>query len=169
MGLRRNFTSPAPASSSGRPRTFPRWLCGLRRSKLRGSRRLGSRIYRRWTASRGCARIRSRSNRAVGLKPLEDSTGASIPPSEKKKSSTWPPATTSGTPRTCCSSVRPALAKPHWPIPSAGFEALYRSIFYLARDFLKDEAFNQQDKTLRKYLKPDWKPSRAATKTVPPS
>jgi hypothetical protein len=23
------------------------------------------------------------------------------------------------------------------------------------RDFLQDEAFNQQDKTLRKYLKPD--------------
>ena len=32
---------------------------------------------------------------------------------------------------------------------------LYRSIFDLVRDFLKDEAFNQQDKTLRKYLKPD--------------
>ena len=37
----------------------------------------------------------------------------------------------------------------------AGFEVLYRSIFDLVRDFLKDEAFNQQDKTLRKYLKPD--------------
>ena len=32
---------------------------------------------------------------------------------------------------------------------------LYRSIFDLVRDFLKDEAFNQQDRTLRKYLKPD--------------
>ncbi len=31
---------------------------------------------------------------------------------------------------------------------------LYRSIFDLVRDFLKDEAFNQQDKTLRRYLKP---------------
>jgi DNA replication protein DnaC len=35
------------------------------------------------------------------------------------------------------------------------FQVLYRSIFDLVRDFLKDEAFNQQDKTLRKYLKPD--------------
>ena len=36
-----------------------------------------------------------------------------------------------------------------------GKQVLYRSIFDLVRDFLKDEAFNQQDKTLRKYLKPD--------------
>jgi DNA replication protein DnaC len=36
-----------------------------------------------------------------------------------------------------------------------GFEVLYRSIFDLVRDFLQDEAFHQQDKTLRKYLKPD--------------
>src|ERR1700739_2950557 len=35
------------------------------------------------------------------------------------------------------------------------FLVLYRSIFDLVRDFMKDEAFNQQDKTLRKYLKPD--------------
>jgi DNA replication protein DnaC len=35
------------------------------------------------------------------------------------------------------------------------FAVLYRSIFDLVRDFMKDEAFNQQDKTLRKYLKPD--------------
>ncbi len=34
------------------------------------------------------------------------------------------------------------------------FHVLYRSIFDLVRDFLKDEAFNHQDKTLRKYLKP---------------
>lgn len=37
----------------------------------------------------------------------------------------------------------------------AGFQVRYRSIFDLVRDFLKDEAFNQQDKTLRQYLKPD--------------
>lgn len=37
----------------------------------------------------------------------------------------------------------------------SGFQVLYRSIFDLVRDFLKDEAFNQQDRTLRKYLKPD--------------
>lgn len=36
-----------------------------------------------------------------------------------------------------------------------GFEVLYRSIFDLIRDFLQAEAFTQQDKTLRKYLKPD--------------
>lgn len=36
-----------------------------------------------------------------------------------------------------------------------GREVLYRSIFDLVRDFLKDEAFKQQDKTLRRYLKPD--------------
>lgn len=36
-----------------------------------------------------------------------------------------------------------------------GMHVLYRSIFDLVRDFLKDEAFNQQDQTLRKYLKPD--------------
>lgn len=37
----------------------------------------------------------------------------------------------------------------------AGFVVLYRSIFDLVRDFMKDEAFNQQDRTLRQYLKPD--------------
>lgn len=36
-----------------------------------------------------------------------------------------------------------------------GKDVLYRSIFDLVRDFLRDEAFNQQDKVLRKYLKPD--------------
>ncbi len=36
-----------------------------------------------------------------------------------------------------------------------GMHVLYRSIFDLIREFLKDEAFNQQDQTLRKYLKPD--------------
>jgi DNA replication protein DnaC len=35
------------------------------------------------------------------------------------------------------------------------FLVLYRSIFDLVRDFLRDEAFNQQDRVLRKYLKPD--------------
>jgi DNA replication protein DnaC len=37
----------------------------------------------------------------------------------------------------------------------AGFLVFYRSIFDLVRDFMKDEAFNQQDRTLRQYLKPD--------------
>ncbi|MDB6122325.1 MAG: transposase/IS protein [Pedosphaera sp.] len=32
------------------------------------------------------------------------------------------------------------------------FQVLYRSIFDLVRDFMKDEAFNQQDRTLRRYL-----------------
>src|SRR5260370_33485052 len=35
------------------------------------------------------------------------------------------------------------------------FKVLYRSIFDLVPDFLKDEAFNQQDRVLRRYLKPD--------------
>jgi DNA replication protein DnaC len=35
------------------------------------------------------------------------------------------------------------------------FQVLYRSIFDLVRDFLRDEAFNQQDRVLRRYLKPD--------------
>lgn len=35
------------------------------------------------------------------------------------------------------------------------FLVLYRSIFDLVRDFLKDEAFAQQDRILRRYLKPD--------------
>jgi DNA replication protein DnaC len=36
-----------------------------------------------------------------------------------------------------------------------GKQVLYRSIFDLVRDFMRDEAFNQQDKTVRQYLKPD--------------
>src|SRR5437764_1710164 len=35
------------------------------------------------------------------------------------------------------------------------FHVLYRSIFDLVRDFLKDEAFSQQERAVRKYLKPD--------------
>jgi hypothetical protein len=35
------------------------------------------------------------------------------------------------------------------------FQVLYRSIFDLVRDFMKDEAFNQHDKTLRRYLNPE--------------
>jgi len=55
----------------------------------------------------------------------------------------------------------PGVGKTHLA-QALGYEAirqnflvLYRSIFDLVRDFMKDEAFNQQDKTLRKYLKPD--------------
>ena len=36
-----------------------------------------------------------------------------------------------------------------------GFTVRYRSVFDLVRDFLQDEAFDGQDKVLRKYLKPD--------------
>ena len=35
------------------------------------------------------------------------------------------------------------------------FQVLYRSIFDLVQDFLKDEAFRQQERTVRKYLKAD--------------
>jgi len=55
----------------------------------------------------------------------------------------------------------PGVGKTHLA-QAIGYEAirqnflvLYRSIFDLVRDFLKDEAFNQQDKMLRRYLKPD--------------
>ena len=55
----------------------------------------------------------------------------------------------------------PGVGKTHLA-QALGYEAikqgqrvLYRSIFDLVRDFLRDEAFNQQEKTLRKYLKPD--------------
>ena len=51
----------------------------------------------------------------------------------------------------------PGVGKTHLA-QAIGYEAikmnflvLYRSIFDLVRDFMKDEAFNQQDKTLRKY------------------
>lgn len=37
----------------------------------------------------------------------------------------------------------------------AGFYVLYHSIFDVVRDFLHDEAFAAEDKTLAKYLKPD--------------
>jgi DNA replication protein DnaC len=55
----------------------------------------------------------------------------------------------------------PGVGKTHLA-QALGYEAirqgkavLYCSIFDLVRDFLKDEAFKQQDKTLRRYLKPD--------------
>jgi hypothetical protein len=35
------------------------------------------------------------------------------------------------------------------------FQVLYRSIFDVVRDFMKDEAFSQQDRTLRRYLHPE--------------
>jgi len=35
------------------------------------------------------------------------------------------------------------------------FQVLYRFIFDLVRDFVKDEAFSQQDRTLRRYLNPE--------------
>jgi hypothetical protein len=35
------------------------------------------------------------------------------------------------------------------------FQVLYRSIFDLVPDFMKDEDFNQQDRTLRRYLNPE--------------
>src|SRR3989475_5001335 len=55
----------------------------------------------------------------------------------------------------------PGVGKTHL-VQALGYEAIkqgkdvfYRSIFDLVRDFMKDEAFNQQDKVLRRYLKPD--------------
>jgi DNA replication protein DnaC len=37
----------------------------------------------------------------------------------------------------------------------AGYAVLYRSIFDLVRDFLRDESLSQEDKMLAKYLKPE--------------
>ena len=37
----------------------------------------------------------------------------------------------------------------------ANFVVYYRSIFDVVRDFMKDEAFNGQEKILNRYLKPD--------------
>jgi DNA replication protein DnaC len=55
----------------------------------------------------------------------------------------------------------PGIGKTHLA-QALGYEAIkqgkdvfYRSIFDLVRDFMKDEAFNQQDKVMRRYLKPD--------------
>src|SRR5262249_41228811 len=55
----------------------------------------------------------------------------------------------------------PGVGKTHLA-QAIGYEAIrmnflvfYRSIFDLVRDFMKDEAFSQQDRTVRKYLKPD--------------
>jgi DNA replication protein DnaC len=55
----------------------------------------------------------------------------------------------------------PGVGKTHLA-QALGYEAIkqgrqvfYRSIFDLVRDFLTEEAFNGQDKLLRKYLKPD--------------
>jgi hypothetical protein len=95
------------------------------------------------------------------LKPLQDFDWSFNPSVHKKEILIWPAASSSAKPRMFCSSVRPASAKPIWPRPSVtmaikmNFQVLYRSIFDLVRDFLKDEAFNQQERTVRKYLKPD--------------
>ena len=55
----------------------------------------------------------------------------------------------------------PGVGKTHLA-QAIGYEAirqnflvLYRSIFDLVRDFMKDEAFSQQDRTLRRYLNPE--------------
>jgi DNA replication protein DnaC len=55
----------------------------------------------------------------------------------------------------------PGLGKSHlvqaigYQAVKAGFAVLYRSIFDVVRDFLHDEALDNEDKVLSKYLKPD--------------
>jgi DNA replication protein DnaC len=55
----------------------------------------------------------------------------------------------------------PGLGKSHlvqaigYHAIKAGFVVLYRSIFDVVRDFLHDEALDQEDKILARYLKPD--------------
>jgi DNA replication protein DnaC len=55
----------------------------------------------------------------------------------------------------------PGIGKSHlvqalgYHVIKAGFLVLYRSIFDVVRDFLRDETVGQEDKVLAKYLKPD--------------
>jgi DNA replication protein DnaC len=55
----------------------------------------------------------------------------------------------------------PGLGKSHlcqaigYAVLKAGFSVLYRSIFDVVRDFLHEAAFDGEDKTLGRYLKPD--------------
>jgi DNA replication protein DnaC len=55
----------------------------------------------------------------------------------------------------------PGIGKSHlvqalgYHVIKAGFLVLYRSIFDVVRDFLRDETLGQEDKVLAKYLKPD--------------
>jgi len=71
----------------------------------------------------------------------------------------------------------PGVGKTHLA-QAIGYEAirqnflvLYRSIFDLVRDFMKDEAFNQQDKSNCPSTPANicWKSSCGVTKIVPPS
>ncbi len=93
-------------------------------------------------------------------KPWKTSTGTSIPPSTASRFTNWPPALPARRQRRSFS--RPARGRQNPSGQALGYEAikqgkevLYRSIFDLVRDFMKEEAFKQQDKTLRNYLKPD--------------
>ena len=102
-------------------------------------------------ASNGCWNVAPKPPTSAPSKHWKTSTGSSIPPSVANRSSTWPPGNYCAKPRTCCSSDRPASAKRTlaqaigYEAIKQGKEVLYRSIFDLVRDFLKDEAFNQQD------------------------
>src|SRR5438876_8651035 len=109
--------------------------------------------------SNGCSLATPKQPTFGHSKRWTTSTGASTPPFTRKTFTSWPCASSSVKPKMFCSSARPASAKLIWPRPSATKPSARTSwcstVPSSTWSGIKDEAFNQQDKTLRRYLKPD--------------